>query len=1613
MAFVLNAELALNVNKAQLASAKRQIDSGLKSTSVDIRARVSPQAVRSTQRLTTSLKDIKKEARASSDAIEEFGRRISLAGKRYLAFSLATVGVVRGLAALREGFSNVVDFERQIVKIGQVSGRSLQQLSGLRQEILATTAQLGVDSQEIAQSAVTLAQTGRPLAEIRKDLEAISKARLAPTFGSAQQTVEGLIAVQNQFGRTAGTTEEILSKLNTVAGKFPVEAGDLTTAIQKAGGAFDAAGGSLEELLALFTAIRATTRESADTIGTSFRTITGRLARVDTREFIKRNLGLDLVQDGQLLTPFEAILDISREIQRQGISERSPLFAQIVEQLGGIRQRAKVIPLLRETAKAEQVLNAIRSGGNSISRDAEVAQESLAVQIQSVREEFRKFIDNVLQDPAFRSFAGQLLDITKGLIRIADATRPLIPLFGLLGTVFAGRALIGGTAGKFASSIIGNPSQFNLGGVVPGVGTRDTVPALLRPGEVVLNPIQQRRLGDLTGQSPLDLFRASGVPGFQGGGAIPGADRGLFARRTELQTLIALLNKETAKLGSGRGMNPIEFSKEARRLSEATGNAKRELNQIEKGIKAFEDGLESATTATKKQATETVKQTKASKPLTALLGQKTIKDEGLALFQKPKDTGLRAQLGTSVKTDKSLFEESIGLPKPFVKPQNRAVSPSLFQRARSGVGRLGGSGLAAFGGIAGAGILSSDIVNNEQFQQFAASAGATAVQVGVLNSALKQSAPILAVRQKIEDQTAKRQVTINKLANNAQDRAQARSALAKASASNNQKLFQAESARFAALRDQRAELIKVGKAESNRLRGLNKSLQSQQRFGLGVSAGVGAAGLAGGILSNVGQGRLSTGDSSGVGLSAAGGALSGAATGAGIGALFGPVGIGVGAAGGALVGFALSLDSARQSLINFSKEQVKAFQELSKGQNQIDFGAKDLRESLAKLRAVDASSVTVNVPGLGLRRQATAGRFRIGGGFLNTGGNELLKRTSAAIRSKEQGRGLRAGLENQFKFFDDFDDFSTEANEVIKKAAKLSNIEFDLFLSGLRKGFDESKKVEKTLASGQIQINKSLEQLSVFLAEVGERVDGAQGIRNRLSFLSGGQLGQESFQNRFSNISRLSAGARGAVNQRGVGLANIFGSDQGDQFKRFSEFIPTARAFAERIQSLGKIDQDILDKEFEKFTQGQDTDLKEIFNKGVTNFFKLQGDNKLDVSDLGLDQIFQGTTGDIQQFLQGFSQLNQIFERQISELDANLAKERRLREQLSQGRLNLVNIRQQGSDIISRLTGSRQAGGFDAQRARAITGGLNARQLGANLRGAQDRLLQVNARRDALGPNAGVDQLVELSRQRSIEIQNINNASNALKFLTDVTGRSAEAQRRFTQAQQDRLAKAGLLEPIAAGTPQEARQRIRDLTATQALSKGQIQASDLNGEQFRRILGLARGVGDAQLGSTGKTGTQFAQDILAQRAEVEFAKQGIDPKLASVFNTPSAAEQKELQNVQQLTKEAGDAQRELNTILGQQIIDFAQGSREAFEAAFSEIKAEKVIIQAAEIEGGRERDQFNQQLAEAISAFPEQVNLNGGSFLSEIEGNIRDIATGIVREQMDKLTSQLNIQRIS
>jgi TP901 family phage tail tape measure protein len=492
--YALTLEMNLQ-SPRNLSKVVNQLKSEFGNVNIDVRAQTDPRAL---NRVNQEIQNITKNSKIARKEYSALADIIGTGARRFAAISFAT-GTFVGLArSIKSSLKEAIQFEKKMLVLSQVTGKSVAQLQDLNTEVVNLSKSLGLSSDGLLDTAIILSQAGFSAKQTKDSLEVLAKTQLAASFDDIEETTEGAIAVLSQFRKDAIRAggdvkflEQALGAINEVSKAFAVESSDLISTIRKAGGSFEAAGGSLNELLSLFTSVRATTRESAESIATGLRTIFTRIQRVETISQLQK-LGIELQDlEGKFIGPFEAIKRIS-----QGLSEIDPRdirFAAITEELGGFRQIGKVIPLIKQFTLAEQALAVAQGSTNSLTEDQVIAQQSLENQIKRVREEFQDLIRTFQKSDTFQLFVRTSLSIASAMIKVAESMEPILPLLTAFASVQLGKGLVSIFSGGFGGGrgVIGR----NSGGSIPGSGSSDTVPAMLTPGEFVIKKSSVRQIG--------------------------------------------------------------------------------------------------------------------------------------------------------------------------------------------------------------------------------------------------------------------------------------------------------------------------------------------------------------------------------------------------------------------------------------------------------------------------------------------------------------------------------------------------------------------------------------------------------------------------------------------------------------------------------------------------------------------------------------------------------------------------------------------------------------------------------------------------------------------------------------------------------------------------------------------------------------------------------------------------------------------------------------------------------------------------------------------------------------------------------------------------------------
>ncbi len=544
--------------------------------------------------------ELNKRLDQSASLTETLGRKTGLTLQRFGAYTLAAQLIGNVQTALVGATKASLDFNREFVRLQQLFSNSKfrvsqDQLSGLRGVIDQAASDTGISAQEFAQAAKTFANAGRSISETRTLIQQLAPAGLTATFGDLGKSAEPLEAILGQFNLRASQLTPVLDSLNAVTKEFNVEISEIFRGTRKTGAIFAALDGisdrtpkaanlkSFQELAAIFTTIIKTSRESADVVGTSLKTILARLQRSKVQEQVFGSVGVSLTEGGKFVGNFEALKRLSTALKGAdgSIDTTSGKFTRLAESIGAVRQLGRIIPLLSDFGSTEKILGIAIEGTTSVQKDASDALKDFSVQLQRLGQDFNKLIRDIGQTETFRALARIFIETSKAAIALADSIKPLIPLIALVATFQGGKGLI-----KFGTGVGRSFRQTvakNRGGRVNFQGGGTSTDVKLTPGEKVFFPNSINRTpGGLSTFLRANTF-GTGVSSLPSPDAIVGGTGNSDSVLASIPTGSFVLRK---KISEQSGINKLNRGGIAGRRSFVKGGSSfQELKDFGVGVK--------------------------------------------------------------------------------------------------------------------------------------------------------------------------------------------------------------------------------------------------------------------------------------------------------------------------------------------------------------------------------------------------------------------------------------------------------------------------------------------------------------------------------------------------------------------------------------------------------------------------------------------------------------------------------------------------------------------------------------------------------------------------------------------------------------------------------------------------------------------------------------------------------------------------------------------------------------------------------------------------------------------------------------------------------------------
>jgi TP901 family phage tail tape measure protein len=264
---------------------------------------------------------------------DEFSKSLEASNARVIAFG-ASAGLIMNVdKAMRAMVSSTIKVEKALLDVNVVLNATQKGLDKFGKGMFKVAKETAQGFDTVAEAATELARQGLGMEKtLLRTKDALILTRL--TGMNAADAVKSLTAAVNSFNKEGVTSAQVINRMAKVDAAFAVSSEDLAKSISRVGASAVSAGVSMNELMAITTAVQQKTARGGAVIGNAFKTIFTRLQRKDVLQNL-RNLGVAVTDfNGNALSGIQVLQNLANEFN--GLSKATQ--SSTAEQVAGVFQ---------------------------------------------------------------------------------------------------------------------------------------------------------------------------------------------------------------------------------------------------------------------------------------------------------------------------------------------------------------------------------------------------------------------------------------------------------------------------------------------------------------------------------------------------------------------------------------------------------------------------------------------------------------------------------------------------------------------------------------------------------------------------------------------------------------------------------------------------------------------------------------------------------------------------------------------------------------------------------------------------------------------------------------------------------------------------------------------------------------------------------------------------------------------------------------------------------------------------------------------------------------------------------------------------------------------------
>ena len=418
------------------------------------------------------LKTLNEDIKEAANSTGLLGQSFSKAMVKYVTWlGIATI-VAQLSRAIKSVISEVVELDKALTSLQMVTGYTDAQMDDLKNTLIDMSKELGVTVDALISGADEWMRAGLSASDAMEALRASTVMATVANMDNAEAT-QYLVAQMNAYGLAASDLMSLVDKMSAIDVVAATSTEELGEALSRTANSAQLAGVEYDKLLAMIATVSETTRQSANTIGNSFRSIFSRLQQVKLGSLVDeegqdisnvdkllKSYGINLMEVTDNLTNMDALLEL---LGNRWKAYTAAQKSEIATTIAGNYQRERFLVLMDNWDRVMELERVSLEANGSAMEKYSVYQDSVQAKINSLKAAWTELADVTLNSgwiSFLMEFAQGFLELSTNTGGLANSILGLASAFLVLKNVMS--AFKGGSFGL--SGWLGV-----VGGVISGI----------------------------------------------------------------------------------------------------------------------------------------------------------------------------------------------------------------------------------------------------------------------------------------------------------------------------------------------------------------------------------------------------------------------------------------------------------------------------------------------------------------------------------------------------------------------------------------------------------------------------------------------------------------------------------------------------------------------------------------------------------------------------------------------------------------------------------------------------------------------------------------------------------------------------------------------------------------------------------------------------------------------------------------------------------------------------------------------------------------------------------------------------------------------------------------